>query len=249
MPITLYCPSCGTALNIRDDAPMHLTCPACVAPLVNPMVSAPLPVLPIAPVDREAGRDARTVRHVMILVALLLAAAAVLTAMTVGAGNAIFHVLIMLLVLAFVGVGIHEGGERHAMTLRTEAEAAEAMRAAQEADAPHGDGGHTLDYRRPRAYQRGREPMGVGAVTGGLFASLGVCATGFFVLLGTLDLPREQHANILLGVVLMVLMFIFAAPYFASRRGWRGFGLGATIGMVLGLLALGPCAFCYTMTI
>jgi hypothetical protein len=45
----------------------------------------------------------------------------------------------------------------------------------------------------------------------------------------------------------MVVSFIVASVRFSGR--WRGFGPGATVGLVLGLMALGPCAACYLMTL
>jgi hypothetical protein len=99
-------------------------------------------------------------------------------------------------------------------------------------------------------YHRGPPPPPANpiAAVGGFFAALAVCAVGFFTLGFTVDSYKGKHGLILLGVVTLVLLFVFSTPGLASRPKWRGYGRGVTIGMSLGLLALGPCAFCYTMT-
>jgi len=100
-------------------------------------------------------------------------------------------------------------------------------------------------------YRRGPppEPTNPFAAVGGFFAALGVCAAGFFTLGFTVDAYKGMHGLILLGVVTFVLLFAFSTPGLSNRPKWRGYGRGVMIGMCLGLLALAPCAFCYTMTL
>ena len=96
-----------------------------------------------------------------------------------------------------------------------------------------------------------RPAASAGAVAAGFFSSIGVCAVGFFILGSTADTRGRgggpSHALILSAVVLMVVAFIVATVRLGGR--WRGFGPGATAGLCLGMLALGPCAACYLLTL
>jgi hypothetical protein len=80
-----------------------------------------------------------------------------------------------------------------------------------------------------------------------------VCALGFLILGSTVEMNNSRrsgvnvHAIILAGVVFMVITFMVMTARLSGR--WRGFGPGAAAGLVLGLLALGPCAACYLMTL
>ena len=49
------------------------------------------------------------------------------------------------------------------------------------------------------------------------------------------------------GLFGAVAGFIVATVRLSGR--WRGFGPGAAAGMCLGMLALGPCAACYLLTL
>ena len=63
------------------------------------------------------------------------------------------------------------------------------------------------------------------------------------------DIRPEPFAFTCIVPGLGFLPDVFSTPFIAEKPRMRGWGRGVTIGMCLGLLALGPCAFCYTMTL
>ena len=107
-----------------------------------------------------------------------------------------------------------------------------------------------LGYGMPQSRRAGAS---TGAVLAGFFGAIGVCALGIFVLGGTVSMggsgreQRNYNALVLAGVVLMVIAFIVFTVRLSAR--WRGFGPGAIAGLILGMMALGPCAACYLMTL
>jgi hypothetical protein len=52
---------------------------------------------------------------------------------------------------------------------------------------------------------------------------------------------------VLAGIVAVVALFIVSVR--RTTRAWPGYGPGATAGLVLGLMALGPCAACYLLSL
>jgi hypothetical protein len=109
-----------------------------------------------------------------------------------------------------------------------------------------------LEYGLPRGPSR--PPATAGAVAAGFFSAIGVCAAGFYVLAvtanwngGSASSKHDLHAMILAGVVIAVLGFIGVTVHVGIR--WRGFAAGAIAGLCMGMLALGPCAACYLLTL
>jgi hypothetical protein len=88
--VTLTCRRCGQWLAVSPMAPRWLSCPRCLGPVVNPHApeavatqrsSAMPPPLPrrVIPLDVEVGRDARGVDVLLVVLAILYAAAAVVS--------------------------------------------------------------------------------------------------------------------------------------------------------------------------
>jgi hypothetical protein len=243
MPARLFCPSCGRALTVSDNAPAKLTCPNCLGALHNPMAGQVRP-LPVIPVDQEASADASATTRAFFALIALLGIGIVMTLVTSGSGSSgLFVVLIGGSLIGLIVVGL----------------IATTRRARQRATPPP-----PVDFPPPQPLAPGQPPLlpysqyrpgppppptNPLAAVGGFFAAIGVCAAGFFALAATVNGYKGSHGLILLGVVTFVLLFTFSTPGLAHRPKWRGYGRGVMIGMCLGLLALGPCAFCYTMTL
>ena len=244
MPAQLICPSCGRALTVSDNAPAKLTCPNCLGKLINPMAGQVRP-MKVIPVDEQVARDTASTRYLFVGLVIFVALGAWLTAAAIGGASAVFHLIILGLILAFLVVAIigaqrMEQG-RPAGDLRVDS-------ALPPPQALSGGGPPVLPYRNYRGFTP-TEPTNTGAVVGGFVAAIGVCAAGFFTLGATVGSAQGYHSLILLAVVTAVLAFMFSTPVLAHRPGWNGYGRGVTIGLTLGLIALGPCAFCYTMTL
>ena len=88
-----------------------------------------------------------------------------------------------------------------------------------------------------------------GAATSGFFAAIGICAAGFFILAETIQSTSGVGLAYLATIGASIVVFCIMAARLNKRSGMYGFGQGAALGMVLGMLALGPCAFCYLITL
>ena len=257
--ITLVCPHCGAKLTVSPAAPRVVTCPRCLYRLLNPQggeadtastaATLPAPPLPmrVLPLETQAHSDTSATIAMLLVLVVLLAVGAFLSATTMGIGSAAFNVLLVLLILTFAAIVIVAGYRNQKRML-----AAAAVTATMP-PAPRYPSDAVLSYRTPQP----SEPTNYVAATGGFFSAIGLCAGGFFLLAATSGMgsqtssgaAKSERGFFLLLVIAAVIGFMIAAPVLAQRKGWKGFGLGATIGLVLGLLALGPCAFCYLMTL
>jgi hypothetical protein len=243
MPTRLFCPTCGRALTVSDNAPAQLTCPNCLARLHNPTAGQVRP-LPVIPVDQEAQFDAARTTGLFYGLVGLLAVGTVLSIVNFGGASAIFNLVVAGALIGLIVLGL----------------IVQSRRAKQRSTPPAADLGmgmlHPLAPGQPPLlpygqYRPGPRPPPTNplAAAGGFFAAIGVCAVGFFTLAATVDGYEGKHGLILLVVVTLVLLFSFSTPGLSNRPKWRGYGRGVMIGMCLGLLALAPCAFCYTMTL
>ena len=240
MPIRLICPTCGCALTVSDHAPAQLTCPNCLARVTNPMAGEVQP-LPVIPVDQEASADAILTKRIFIALVALLGIGVVISMVTVGGSAGLFNLVVAAVVIGIIALGLYGPSLRRKPPPATPAgmESPQPLAPGQPPLLPYG--GYRPGPQQP--------PANLLASMGGFFAALGVCAVGFFTLALTVDSYKGMHGLILLGVATLVLLFVFSTPGLASRPKWSGYGRGVMIGMCLGMLALGPCAFCYTMTL
>ena len=72
----------------------------------------------------------------------------------------------------------------------------------------------------------------------------------FFALVATGERTSVQTRRLVFsGMVIVIVGLIFAAINLRKRPGWTGFGRGVAIGLALALMALGPCAACYILTL
>ena len=103
-----------------------------------------------------------------------------------------------------------------------------------------------LPYRAPRLDTPTQRPgSSVGPFIIGFVASLGVCVGGFMLLGLTFEVSqplRWVSFSVVCGAV--VGLFFLRYPL-QQRFGFSGFGRGVTVGVILGMMALGPCAGCY----
>ena len=245
----ITCPRCGTELTVTENAPPSVTCPVCLSALVNPaspLSGVPRPV-PVIPLDRQVERDTRWVSYLVYGLLALLALAAILT---LGRGNARNGSFVILLVGGLATTVYFLSAGR--VDARPPPPPAGPHPSGPEPPPMTGPGGPmTLEYgtRRPLS----RPSATAGAVLVGFFSAIGVCALGFYILATTANSAGGRgyvpHNNaVYLGfVVVMVLLYIIGMIPISRR--WLGFLPGAISGLCLGMLALGPCAACYLLTI
>jgi FtsH-binding integral membrane protein len=203
----------------------------------------------VLPLEGQASADTNAVNIALIVMVVLLAVGAFISAAAVGVSSAIFNALIVVLMLAFVAVVIVTSYRKQKHDLQV-ARAIEQM--------PPPLAGHereALSYFAPPP----REPSNPLAAAGGFFSAIGMCAAGFVILAATSGFTgsrggssataRGERTFFLLFVVAIAVGYMMGAPVLSRRKGWKGFGTGAIIGLSLGMLALGPCAFCYLITL
>ena len=245
----VMCPVCGHSLVVPEDAPPRVSCPVCLAEVVNPVWSPDVTphLRPVLPLDTQVARDTKAITVITVVLLAVLGAAAFVTNWV---GDWRGFQLVLLLAIGVSICAFVLGGWRKAAQptpqIPTEPTAAGALASTAQPYA----GSTVLEYGVPRGT---RPSASTGAVAAGFFCAIGVCALGVFVLGGTVSMSgaggeqKGLRALVLGGVVLMVVTFIVFTVRLSPR--WRGFGPGATAGLILGMLALGPCAACYLMTL
>lgn len=244
----ITCPRCGQELTVTEAAPPQVSCPRCLAALVNPAspysgVPRPVPVLPL---DQQVAHDTRTGTYLTYGLIALIAVGSLFTFLSGTARNGTF----ILLLAGGLATFLYFLGQIRADTAATPSEPSADSYSDPSRDPGPGQS-RVLEYGRPRGSQRPAATPG--AVAGGFFSAIAVCGLGFLVLGSTADYSGRRSAGgnynalILAAVVLAVIVFIVMTVRISGR--WRGFGPGATAGLCLGLLALGPCAACYLLTL
>ena len=106
----------------------------------------------------------------------------------------------------------------------------------------------TIEYRTPKHFTPA-DPVNILATLGGFFLSIGVCAGGFFLLGFTANYRTGGKPIYLLLVAIAVIAVIIFGSVFGDREGLRGFKPALFIGLALGMMALGPCGFCYLISL
>src|SRR4051794_14753804 len=104
----ITCPSCGQSLTVSDAAPSQLTCPRCLAKLINPGAMTAGAARAVIPVEVEASRDAWAAKLGIIGLIALLAFAAVVGIGRSGA-RALAEPALHVVLLAVVGTLIWAG--------------------------------------------------------------------------------------------------------------------------------------------
>lgn len=238
------CPSCGTTLTVSENAPPRVTCPRCLAMVVNPASLESVGPRPVLPLDDQVARDAKVSTAAVIA---LLAVMGTALFVSYSAGDLRAFRFVLLLTLAIVVCLFFLGG----LWLPGRRAAQPAWEPPVDETPPAPGQPIALNYSVPR--RPSGPPVTAGAIAAGFFTAILVCGLGFLVLAASAfggparTGDPNYNAFILAAVVTMVIGFIVFAVRFSGR--WRGFGPGATAGLVLGLMALGPCAACYLLTL
>ena len=240
MADTLVCPSCGERLWVAQMQIPLLTCPRCLGVIVNPnaadRTSIQPPPIPqrriepkmVIPIEEDVGNDLRgTVGGVLVLALTLI----------IGGIGAIFVSHQPLLSVALIGAGMMVGGGVIFANQKAKAQAQTLPPAPMR-------GGGVLEY------QQSRSPVSVLAFLGGFIMAIVIGIICFFALVATGERTSVQTRRLVFsGMVIVIVGLIFAAINLRKRPGWTGFGRGVAIGLALALMALGPCAACYILTL
>lgn len=252
----LICPRCRRLLTVSDSAPPVVTCPGCLARIERATAEAPPPrALPVIPVDWQAERDRKLAIGAIWVVGVLACLGIVMMAFRTGLES------LPCLVIGFGGVAL--------LVLFLRSNRSEKLLSGESALEPQppplptaqpvpGRPG-VLEYNPPpRLSPAKAQAMSLAAFAGGFFAAIVVCGLGFFLLAATVEMnsrggPSASGSGLRAIYLGLVVIGVIATATFGGilngRPGWRGFGPGIATGLGLGMLALGPCALCYLMTL
>ncbi len=244
MSAQLKCPACGTPLTVFDDAPKFVTCPRCLAIIESPMSTGQgPPLLPAISLDQEAGNDTRIARGIIAVVTILVLIGVSVQFMETKSSDA--EGVAYLAVLGLAVVMFILAGLMGKPTNPREAESFGADLGSDQTDRSPIELEYNSIRHQDRAVQARAAPFAAG-----FFISLAVCAGGFFLLGANVTTTGHVHGGnviYLLIVVGTVVATICMGVVVGRKPRMRGFNQGMAVGMVLGMLALGPCAFCYLM--
>jgi len=250
---TLECQRCGRRMTVTDSAPQRLICPNCLSTIDNPHGlapgQAPAGPRPVIPLQQQVSSDSKLAGGASIAVTIVAVIGLVAIVLTYGLSSMSILLIAMVLLAAGGAWALSgfplSGGIKPKAATRTGGDAAHPPGTRAVVQMPE-----SLDYRGPMRYrqQPAGEPTNYWAAVAGFFLAIGVCAGGFFLLIMGLSMNASTKGAKALPLVLVVIaisLVVFAGWYFGRRPGWRGFMPGVAIGLGLGLMALGPCGFCY----
>jgi hypothetical protein len=247
MAVQVHCPVCRTQLTVSDLAPETLTCPRCLTKIRRPAVPPPLPLagspaapLRALPLDEEVERDGSLVRKMIIGIVLLIVAGSGLISLAGGSAEATIAIFLCGAIIVAVTFAITAAPKPPP--------ASPAIFEDRLDPGPAADGPRQLEYRTFRPEDKKRS-IRAGPFILGFFAAIAV-AFGCFMLLGaTFDTRSGGNIAYLLLVVLAITGLCILGSRLNKKDAMVGFAPGCATGLILGMLALGPCAFCYLMTI
>jgi hypothetical protein len=243
MAVRVQCSACGTTLTVAETAPKVLTCPRCLARIERPgAVISQYPPLRALPLDEESEGDSKLAVPIIVLLVFFVVVGLAVSAIPFPPGLKMIALLFLLLFAGITWAFATTGPK--ATHVRAETAVVPPPLETAESVA-------TLDYSSLR---RRVQPDSARTHTGwfvmGFFGALGVCAGGFAVLAATVDNRRNGLGGFyLLAVFAGVAAVIVSAGIINRNPRRRGILPGVILGTILGMVALGPCAFCYLMTL
>jgi hypothetical protein len=234
MPQNLTCYSCRKPLVIANEAPAEVSCPHCLATIENPRQARP-PHSPmrVIPFDQEVRNDLLGSNRTIVLLSVGWVIVAFVAAHDGRVGLA---ALLIAAAILFASISAFVNRERVHWAERIDDTPTEVAPSA----------GGVLSYARPPRDRTGTAGMLL-RFLGGFFIGLAICVGSMFLLGASYDAARTSGARpVVVGVVGAVYLTIGIAAITSDRKGILiGLGRGISVGLVLGLMALGPCALCY----
>jgi len=236
MPHRLSCTYCGALLSVREDAPQRITCPRCMASLVNANPSSKEIALPAVPLDREIGNDLFGVRYVMTFLAIGLIVTAIVSVWGQTSQGRLAGVLVIAgVVIGAVSAFMHtfhkSGRERNGW--------------ADSANAPALREGSILEYQG-RVVDPARSAVTVGSQMAiGFFVwvmAVALCVWLFQSRQGVRS-GNAEGAWVVIATILAVLGGM--ALWLRMRLRWRGFIPGLLLG--LGITCLLPVGIIFVI--
>jgi hypothetical protein len=229
---------------VAETAPKILTCPRCLARIERPgpVVSQSPPPLRALALDEEAEGDSKLAIPLIVLMIFFVVVGLGVSASPMPPQLKMVAILFLLLFAAITWAFATAGPK----ATHVPAEMAVVPPPLESAESIP-----TLQYSSlRRQVQPDEARTHTGWFVMGFFAALGVCACGFALLAATIDNRRNGLGGLYLLVVFAgVAAVIVCAGIINRNPRRRGILPGVILGTILGMIALGPCAFCYLMTL
>ena len=230
MSDTLICPNCQEKLWVAEMQVPLLTCPRCLGVIVNPNAGRGAHIEPrqVIPIAQEVNYDLRGTVGGLVVLGLIL---------IMGGLGAVILLHQPALSIILIGAGM--------MTAGGVMYANRPPKARQELLPPPAfGGGGVLEY------EQARPRVSVLAFLGGFIIAIVIGIICFYALVATGERTSVTTRRLVFaGMVVAIVGLIFAAIQLRKVRGWAGFGRGVAIGLALAMMALGPCAACYMLTL
>jgi hypothetical protein len=235
----VQCPSCSLRWNIPEHAHPVITCPRCLAPLINPYASdeptgakpPALPVRPVLPLENQIARDKATSNIGLIIVLIVISLGIVLMFVSIGRGASISveGIIGLFVIAAAAAIPLVVVARKKPAQVSGLAPAA-AVRT-------HGaiEPGGVLNYQAPTKDPRTPRPGAIFAqAIGGII--LGI--VGCLLVTGALaQVANGAFAMLGIGAPVIAGIFLCTMPRV------RGLGIGLILALpVAFLLLLGFCA-------
>ena len=237
MPQFMQCPLCRRFLRVEDHAPPLISCPHCLGTIAAPghppiLETSTAQTDPRIPFAEEVESDLTGTSRTIVLVAISL----------IGGGIALYLVTRALLLPGLLVVcGAVLIGLWNAIS------GAQPLPYQQTPEPPADfpQPGDVLNYAAPYRSDRPGTGAIIGRFIGGFFLGLGLCALFMFLFGGTYDQPSLVKKMIFFSAAGAFIGLAMLAIFLEHRTPLVGLGRGLGVGLVLGLMAVGPCAFCY----
>jgi hypothetical protein len=197
------------------------------------MESAQVAPRPVIALEQETGADVQGAQRALAILASVLAGGAVLSFTALH--SLLLSIMLLMLVAALVAVIIAIG--RNPQTPPPLPPPIPGSFSS----------GQMLQYHSLRRQYANESGIRVLPFLGGFFGSLLACAAAFVLLAATLDVSQQGRMLIFLGVGTCFAGLVVLAARLGKRPALSGIGRGVAIGLALGMMALGPCAFCYVL--
>ena len=226
---TLICPHCNETLWVAQMQVPLLTCPRCLGVIVNPNAASGARVIEprqVIPIEEEAGFDLRGTVWGLLVLGLTLVVAGV---------GAVVVAKQSTLGVILIGAGLLTAG------LFWFAHCAQRVSSCCLSAAAAG-----MRY----CWSISSSPRSIVNAASIESKSIVIGIICFYTLVATGDQTSVTTRRMVFsGMVVVIVGLILAAIQLRRRPGWAGFGRGVAIGLALAMMALGPCAACYVMTL
>jgi hypothetical protein len=170
---TLTCHECGEVLRTERSAPARVTCPKCLARVLNPNARIPPQILPqeVLPVEQDAKADVVDIGRLLTVLWMLLLAGGIVAARLGEMSMGLLLIVPAVLIAIVSGLVFTKAPRKYIGDTHPERK-------------PSPDGQTVLDYaHRPLRHEYVDDAFRIGPFISGFFSTIAVAATGALVFI------------------------------------------------------------------